>query len=121
MKRALTFLTLLLALPAATLQAQETTIIIVRHAERAAEPANDPVLTEAGTARANSLLESVRHAGITQAIDNASRASNIVGTAECAAGYTITCAADAAEKPQTSIASGVAFITRIISPARAMR
>lgn len=28
----------------------------------------------------------------------------------------ITCAADAAEKPQTSIASGVAFITRIIRP-----
>ena len=48
--------------------AQETTVIIVRHAERAAAPAADPVLTPAGTARADALLEAVRGAGITHVL-----------------------------------------------------
>ena len=41
-----------------------TTIILVRHAEKAAEPANDPPLTSAGVARANALLDVVRNAGV---------------------------------------------------------
>ncbi len=42
-----------------------TTIILVRHAEKAAEPAADPPLTAAGAARAGTLAEVVRDAGVT--------------------------------------------------------
>ena len=41
-----------------------TTIIIVRHAEKAAEPAADPPLTTAGAARADALTAFVRDAGV---------------------------------------------------------
>ena len=41
-----------------------TTVIVVRHAEKAATPAADPPLTDAGQARANALLAAVRDAGI---------------------------------------------------------
>ncbi|MEO8337622.1 MAG: histidine phosphatase family protein [bacterium] len=44
--------------------ATNTTIIVVRHAEKAAEPAADPPLTAAGAARAESLAEVVRDAGV---------------------------------------------------------
>jgi broad specificity phosphatase PhoE len=51
---------LLVTTSAATLAAQapsgSTTVIVVRHAERAAEPASDPLLTPAGRARAESLV-----------------------------------------------------------------
>lgn len=60
---------LLLLGATSTLHAQAapgpTTVIVVRHAERAAEPANDPVLTPAGSERAEALLAAVRGAGIT--------------------------------------------------------
>ncbi len=60
------FLTLLfLLLPAGSLSAQETIVILVRHAEKTAEPASDPLLSPVGIARADALLESVRGAGIT--------------------------------------------------------
>jgi broad specificity phosphatase PhoE len=42
-----------------------TTIILVRHGEKAAEPANDPPLSPAGEARALALVDAVRSAGIT--------------------------------------------------------
>ncbi len=42
-----------------------TTIILVRHAEKAAEPKDDPALTPAGEARAAALIEALRTAGIT--------------------------------------------------------
>lgn len=45
-----------------------TTVILVRHAEKAAEPAGDPPLTSAGQARARALLDAVRHAGVTAVI-----------------------------------------------------
>lgn len=58
-----------LGLNALPLAAQgSTTVIVVRHAERAAQPANDPVLTLAGTARAEALLDAVRGAGITHVL-----------------------------------------------------
>ena len=51
-----------------TLAAQPSTVILVRHAERAAEPANDPVLTEAGSQRALALREALRGARVTSII-----------------------------------------------------
>jgi broad specificity phosphatase PhoE len=42
-----------------------TTVILVRHAEKADQPANDPPLTEQGIARAQSLVQVVRDAGVT--------------------------------------------------------
>ena len=53
----------LLAAPAA-LHAQATTVILVRHAEKAPAPASDPLLSEAGTARANALAEALADAGV---------------------------------------------------------
>jgi broad specificity phosphatase PhoE len=43
---------------------QPTTVIIVRHGEKAAQPAADPPLTEIGQARAEALWEAVQDAGI---------------------------------------------------------
>jgi broad specificity phosphatase PhoE len=51
------------ALPALA-DAQPATVILVRHAERAAAPVNDPVLTEAGSQRALDLREALLAAGI---------------------------------------------------------
>ena len=45
-----------------------TTIILVRHAEKAAEPAADPQLASAGIARADALVELVKDAGITAVV-----------------------------------------------------
>jgi broad specificity phosphatase PhoE len=41
-----------------------TTIIVVRHAEKAAEPVADPPLTASGVTRADALVEFVRDAGV---------------------------------------------------------
>jgi broad specificity phosphatase PhoE len=45
-------------------QKHAATVIIVRHAEKAAEPAGDPPLSDIGRARAAALLDAVRDAGI---------------------------------------------------------
>src|SRR5688572_28925803 len=45
--------------------AQPSTVILVRHAERAAAPASDPVLTEAGTQRAIDLATALAGARVT--------------------------------------------------------
>jgi phosphohistidine phosphatase SixA len=42
--------------------------VLVRHAEKGAEPANDPPLSEAGAARAERLAQMLRHSGVTQLI-----------------------------------------------------
>jgi broad specificity phosphatase PhoE len=63
-------------LPFATLASDTTspsdgtaaTIILVRHAERAAEPAGDPVLSPAGQARAAALADSLAGLGITAVV-----------------------------------------------------
>ena len=60
-------LLLTLLLGAAPLLAQQpaTTVILVRHAEKAAAPASDPPLTEAGEARAKALATIARDADVT--------------------------------------------------------
>lgn len=45
-----------------------TTVILVRHAEKAAEPAADPPLTSAGEARARALIDVARDAGVTAVV-----------------------------------------------------
>lgn len=44
--------------------AASTTVIIVRHAEKAAEPTDDPPLTVEGQARAQALVDVVKDAGV---------------------------------------------------------
>lgn len=39
---------------------------VVRHAEKSTEPAQDPVLTEAGMQRANALCDSIRNKNVTK-------------------------------------------------------
>jgi broad specificity phosphatase PhoE len=67
MRRALAVaLFLCLALPLAAQSG--TTVYIVRHAEKAAAPVNDPPLTDAGTSRAMALKEALAGAGISAVI-----------------------------------------------------
>ena len=57
---------LLALLVAAPLLAQPaTTVILVRHADKATQPAADPPLTEIGTARAVALADALVDAGVT--------------------------------------------------------
>ena len=55
---------------AAPLRAQQpaTTVILVRHAEKRALPADDPMLTDAGETRARALMAIARDAGVTAVI-----------------------------------------------------
>jgi broad specificity phosphatase PhoE len=48
--------------------AQPSTVILVRHAERATEPANDPVLTDAGAQRAKDLAAALAGARVTAVV-----------------------------------------------------
>lgn len=50
--------------PARAQDGKRTTVILVRHAEKAAEPAADPPLTEAGKARAEALWMALKDAGV---------------------------------------------------------
>jgi broad specificity phosphatase PhoE len=48
--------------------ARSTTVILVRHAEKAAEPADDPPLTAAGETRARDLWSAIKDAGVSAVI-----------------------------------------------------
>ena len=54
----------LLLLSAAGLDAQATVVVIVRHAEKEAQPANDPPLTATGSERAQALAAALADAGV---------------------------------------------------------
>lgn len=54
----------LLLLSAAGLDAQATVVVIVRHAEKEAQPANDPPLTATGAERAQALAAALADAGV---------------------------------------------------------
>ncbi|MBM4194586.1 MAG: histidine phosphatase family protein [Gemmatimonadetes bacterium] len=67
-RTALIGLAAVLVLPPVPLQAQggapAMTVIVVRHAEKGTEPANDPPLTDAGTARAKALAAALANAKV---------------------------------------------------------
>ena len=56
------------AIPMAETLAQPSTVIVVRHAERGTEPANDPLLTEAGSQRAKDLAAALAGAKVTSIV-----------------------------------------------------
>lgn len=56
-----------------------TTIILVRHAEAAAGAGADPVLSEAGIARANALAEALKDAGVTAVVTTQYRRTVLTG------------------------------------------
>jgi broad specificity phosphatase PhoE len=49
-------------------QSPATTVIVVRHAEKAAQPAADPPLTAGGRARAHALAVALKSAGVTAVV-----------------------------------------------------
>ena len=52
----------------ATVTAPPTVVLLVRHAEKEAQPAQDPPLTDAGSARARALVAVARDAGVSAII-----------------------------------------------------
>ena len=56
------------ATPRSHVAAPPTVVILVRHAEKAAQPPQDPPLTEAGSHRAQALVAIARDAGVTAII-----------------------------------------------------
>lgn len=59
---------LVLSLIAGAAPAQPSTVVLVRHAEKAPTPANDPPLDDAGSARALSLAATLADAGVSAII-----------------------------------------------------
>ncbi|MDN3918976.1 SixA phosphatase family protein [Roseateles violae] len=65
MKRRAALLAACLLLGAPAARAEPELVLLVRHAERAAEPKQDPALSPAGQARARELAEALADAGVT--------------------------------------------------------
>lgn len=60
----LVLICIIFAAAQASAQSKTTVVILVRHAEKAAEPAADPPLTEAGVARAKALAAALANANV---------------------------------------------------------
>lgn len=86
-----------------------TTVVLVRHAEKAAEPAQDPPLTEAGAARARALLDALADARV-----NAIYSTNYARTRDTAQPLS-----DAAGVPVTVISDTRNFIPQVAERIRA--
>lgn len=54
----------IVAAPLPVVAARATTVILVRHGEKAGTPEGDPALSQAGVARATALVEALRGAGV---------------------------------------------------------
>jgi phosphohistidine phosphatase SixA len=65
--------------------AASTTIILVRHAEKAAEPAADPPLTMVGAIRSTDLAKFVKDAGVGAVVSTQYRRTRMTGTATAGA------------------------------------
>lgn len=61
------------------------TVILVRHAEKAQVPGNDPPLSEAGTARAEALQAALQHANVRHVIVTSRRRTTLTAAAVIAA------------------------------------
>jgi hypothetical protein len=74
---------LMLALAAAPLpllaQSPATTVILVRHAEKADEPGADPALSAAGEARARALADALRDVKVAAVLTTPYRRTNATG------------------------------------------
>lgn len=66
--RALCLLIALTALPSTLVMAEISGVVVVRHAEKADDDTDDPVLTRAGQARAIALAEALAHADVGELI-----------------------------------------------------
>lgn len=90
MKATLAFLAMLAAAPmAASAQSPTTTVILVRHAEKADEPGADPVLSTAGEARARALAEALRGVKVSAVLTTPFKRTNLTAApAATAAGLT---------------------------------
>jgi len=73
---ALAAMTLTVA-PAAAAQSPATTVILVRHAEKADEPGADPALSPAGEARARALADALRDAKIAAVLTTPYKRTNL--------------------------------------------
>jgi broad specificity phosphatase PhoE len=62
-----------------TPRAAATTVLLVRHAEKAAQPADDPPLTADGEARAQALVQVARDAGVTAIVTTQFQRTRLTG------------------------------------------
>jgi phosphohistidine phosphatase SixA len=69
----------------AAMPAGAQTVILVRHAEKAQVPGNDPPLSEAGTARAEALQVALEHANVRHVIVTSRRRTTLTAAAVIAA------------------------------------
>ncbi len=76
-----------------------TTVILVRHAEKEAEPAADPALTAAGRSRADALADLLKDAGITAVVSTQFQRTRLT-SAPTAAEFKLTTEVVDARAPQ---------------------
>lgn len=98
-----------IAMTAANVAAAQLTVILVRHAEKAAAPAADPPLTAEGETRARDLWEAVKDAGISAVITTQYTRTVATGKPTAAALHVV---------PEVVNASGAAHAQNVAAAAR---